>query len=392
MWTWTKRLVIIGGLTLLVLSAAPEIGAQIVYGQPTSGSAQMMYYHWKTTSAGEESTVNQLMVPLTGFVPVQDNFEMMFYVANSSNSYDVGDGTYKLNGLGDFLLQASHSFADDQLLASATINLPIGKKEFDGEQTEVLFALSQNFLEFPMRQFGGGFGFSLLLGGALELKEDMRAGAGVAYQYVGGYNPYQGARTLDTVTDRTTEVDYSGYNPGDVISANGGIDYQRGRTLWSVDLIYSQYFADQLNDEKVFRQSRQFDWRLRCDYTGERSSFATMLRYVWRGHNRVYSDTGYVTPKLFGNEFMVLAEYTQLFGEKWFAAPSADFRVIAGSEITTEIGSGNSNVLGFGASVGRHLTEQLSASLGVKFYTGGAHDGDVDVSGYRIILGLNGAL
>jgi hypothetical protein len=117
-----------------------------------------------------------------------------------------------------------------------------------------------------------------------------------------------------------------------------------------------------------------------------------MLRYVWRGHNRVYSDTGYVTPKLFGNEFMVLAEYTQLFGEKWFATPSADFRVIAGSEITTEIGSGNSNVLGFGASVGRHLTEQLSASLGVKFYTGGARDGDVDVSGYRIILGLNGAL
>jgi hypothetical protein len=388
MWIWTNKLVIIGGLTLLVLSAAPEIGAQIVYGQPTSGSAQMMYYHWKTTSGGEESTVNQLMVPLTGFVPVQDNFEMMFYVANSSNSYDVGDGTYKLNGLGDFLLQASHSFADDRLLASATLNLPIGKKELNGEQTEVLFALSQNYLEFPMRQFGGGFGFSLLLGGALELKEDMRAGAGVAYQYVGSYTPYEGARTLDTVT----EVDYSGYDPGDFISANGGIDYQRGRMLWSGDLIYSFYLADKLDGEKAFRQSRQFDWRLRCDYTGERNSFAAMLRYVWRGHNRVYSDAGFVTPKLFGNEFTVLAEYTQLIGQQWFAAPSADFRIIAGSEITTEIGSGSSNVLGFGASVGRHLTEQLSASLGVKFYTGSAYDGDLDISGYRISLGLTGAL
>jgi|GEM_PF-516565 len=391
MWTWTKKLTV-GGLALLVLSAAPELGAQIIYGQPTAGSAQVMYYHWKTTSAGEESTINQLMIPLTGFVPVRDNFEMTFYVANSSNKYDVGDGTYKLSGLGDFLLQASHSFADDRLLTSATVNLPTGKKELNNEQTEVLFALSQNYLEFPMRQFGGGFGFTLLLGGALELKDDMRAGAGVAYQYVGGYTPYEGARILDTVTDKITEVDYSGYNPGDVISANGGIDYQRGRMLWSGDLIYSHYLPDKLDDKKVFRQSRQFDWRLRSDYTGERNSFAVMLRYVWRGHNRVYSDTSYVTPKLFGNEFAVLAEYTQLIGERWFAAPSADFRIIAGSEITTEIGSGSSNILGFGASVGRHLSEQLNADLGFKIYTGSAHDGDIDVSGYRISLGLTGTL
>jgi hypothetical protein len=145
-----------------------------VYGQPTSGSAQMMYYHWKTTSGDEESTIDQLMIPLSGFLPVRDNFEMYFYVANSSNDYDVRDATYKLSGLGDFLLQASHSFADDRLLASATVNVPVGKKELDGEQTEVLFALSQNYLEFPMRQFGGGL-FSLLWG-ALEVKENVRAG------------------------------------------------------------------------------------------------------------------------------------------------------------------------------------------------------------------------
>ena len=283
MWTSTKKLMAIGGLILLVLSTAPDAYTQIVYGQPTSGSAQMMYYHWKTTSGSEERTIDQLMIPLSGFVAVRDNFEMTFYVANSSNDYDVADGTYKLNGLGDFLLQASHSFADDRLLASATVNLPIGKKKFNSEQTEVLFALSQNYLEFPMRQFGGGFGFSLLLGGALELKENMRAGAGVSYQYVGAYTPYEGAVIQDTVTDQTLEIDYSGYDPGDVISANTGVDYKRGKMLWSGDLIYSHYFADQLNNENVFRQSRQFDWRFRCDYTGESNSLAAMLRYVWRG-------------------------------------------------------------------------------------------------------------
>jgi len=392
MWTFTKKLMVIVGVTLLVLSAAPEIVAQIVYGQPTSGSAQMMYYHWKTTSEGEESTINQLMIPLSGFVPVRDNFEMSFYVANSSNDYDARNGTYKLSGLGDFLLQASHSFADDRLLASATVNLPIGKKELNTEQTEVLFALSQNHLEFPMRQFGGGFGFSLLVGGALELKENMRAGAGLGYQYVGDYTPYEGARLLDTVMSDTTVIDYSGYNPGDVISANAGIDYQRGRMLWSGDLIYSHYLADQLEDEEVFRQSRQFDWRFRCDFTGERNSFAAMLRYVWRGHNRVYSDTNYVTPKLFGNEFMVLAEYTQLFAGRWFVSPSADLRVIAGNEITTEVSSGSSSVLGFEAKVGRRLSEQLSASLGGKLFTGSADDGNVDISGYRISLALTGTL
>jgi hypothetical protein len=144
-----------------------------------------------------------------------------------------------------------------------------------------------------------------------------------------------------------------------------------------------------LDGESVFRQSRQFDWRLRCDYTGERASFAAMARYVWRGQNRVYSESGYVTPKLFGNEFMVMTEYTQLFGGNGSLRPLP---------IQTDCRRRNydrdrfcsSNVF-LRAKVGRHLSEQFSASVGAKLYTGSADDGDVDISGFRLTLALTGA-
>ena len=221
MWTWTNKLIAIGALAILSLSGAPQTAAQIIYGQPTAGNTQIMYYHWQIDEDGTEASLDQLMIPLSGFVPIRDNFDLTFYVANSSNTFDAYDGEHKLSGLGDLRLQANHSFADDQLLVSGTVNLPTGKKELSPEQSPILSALAQSYLELPMRKFGEGFGFSLLVGGALELKPGLRAGGGVTYEYVGSYTPYDGVSHVDTLTSDTVRFD--GYNPGDVISVNGGL-------------------------------------------------------------------------------------------------------------------------------------------------------------------------
>ena len=390
MWTWTKKLIVFGGLAVFVMSGAPDAEAQIVYGQPAAGSAQVIYYHWKTDRDGDESTISQFMIPISGFLPVRDNFDLTFFVANSSSTYSAFESEYKLNGLGDFRLQANHSFADDRLLVSASVNLPIGKKELSGDQSHALFALSQNYLEFPMRQFGEGFGFNLLVGGALELTEGMRAGAGVAYQYVGGYTPYEGSVTIDTLTNDTTVIDYEGYNPGDVFSINGGVDYERGRMLWSADLVYSHYVADKLNTIKTFKQSRQFDWRFRGNYNGENIQFVGLVRYVWRGKNRLYNEAGEwaFTRKLFGNELLLSGELTYPFAEQWYAAPSADLRLIASNEVNFD----NSSIMGFGAAVGRKFGESMDARFGFKLYTGSADGGNIDVSGYRVTFGLTATI
>ncbi|MBD3402003.1 hypothetical protein GF420_03835, partial [candidate division GN15 bacterium] len=152
---------------MLCLFAGTTARAQIVYGQPASGDLQLTYYSWTVTQGETERTISQLAFPLTGFVPAGENFDITLYAANASTTLDVDDGEQSLSGLSDVRVQANRAFADDQLLLSAGVNLPTGKTALDLEEEYfVLQALSQNYLEFPVRRYGEGFGFNVLLAGA----------------------------------------------------------------------------------------------------------------------------------------------------------------------------------------------------------------------------------
>jgi hypothetical protein len=378
----------------MILVSTPQTSGQIVYGQPTSGSAQVVYYNWKADIDGIEETVSQFAMPLSGFFPLRDNLDLTFYAVNSSNTYDDPLTEYKLSGLSDLRLQANHSFADDRLLVSLGLNLPTGKKELDGEQQEVLLALAQNYYEFPVRKFGEGLGLSLLVGGAVEVRDGLRAGGGITYQYAGKYTPYADFILLDTVAMDTTAASYEDYDPGDMFSINGGFDLERGPMVWSVDMIFTQYVPDKLADSKIFRQSRQFDWRLRGLFTGSGVDYSGMIRYVWRGQNRLYNELGEwdATRKLYGNEFQLAGEARYAFGTDWFAAPSLDLRLISGAQVSELQEIGSASVFGVGAGVGRNLGENFSGQLGFKYYTGSADGGGIDLSGYRLTFGVSAAM
>ena len=394
MLTESKLLTVVGLLALTILVSSPDTAAQIVYGQPTSGNVNVVYYNWKADIDGVEETVNQFALPITGFFPLRDNLDLSLYAVNSSNSYDDSFNEYKLNGLSDVRLQGNHSFANDRLLVSVGLNLPTGKKELNGEQQEVLLALSQIYYEFPVRRLGEGLGLSVLLGGAVEVREGLRAGGGITYQYAGKYTPYEDFSMLDTVTMDTSFVSYEDYDPGDMFSVNGGFDYERGMMLWSVDVIFSQYVPDKLADTKLFRQSRQFDWRLRGLYTGEGVEFSGMARYVMRGQNRLYNGLGEwdATRKLYGDEFQLAGEARYQFGTDWFAAPSLDLRMISSADVTEHLQIGSASIFGVGGTVGRNLGEDVSGQVGFKYYTGSADGGGIDLSGYRITFGIAAAM
>jgi hypothetical protein len=227
-----------------------------------------------------------------------------------------------------------------------------------------------------MRQFGDGFGFSLLIGGAKELSEGLRMGAGVAYQYITKYTPYESSTVVHPVTNDTTVISFEGYDPGDAFSVNGGLNYERGVMLWSIDLIYSQYMADELHDVKTFRQSRQFDWRFSAAHSGEKTSFTGLARYVWRGKNRVYDEAGQwrETLQLFGNEIQLAGDLTYMLNDIWYAVPSVDVRLLPATVVkeatgeVPEVRREGSDVLGFGAAVGRRLGESMNARLSFKMY------------------------
>jgi len=363
-------------MLLFVLAGASAVQGQIIYGQPTAGNLRAVYNSWTLDDDGAETTISQFMIPVTGFVPLDEDFELSFYAANSSNNLEAAGSEYKLSGLSDIRLQVNHSFSEDHLLVSAVVNLPTGKKELNfGEEWQVLQALSTNYLGFPMQRFGEGFGFSLLLGGATMLGENTRGGAGIMYQFVGSYKPYAG---------------FGDYNPGDLISVNAGLDIERGSTIWSLDAIYTMYTEDKVNDISSFKQSPQMDVRLTGRNTGDKISLSGMLRYVLRGDNTIFNETGLeLDPiKLYGDEFTAAGALTWAFRQDWYLVPGMDVRTIAGNDIDFD----NSTVIGFGAAVGKSLGESLKAEIGYKLYTGSADGGEIDLSGSQITFGLTASM
>ncbi len=366
-------IILLAALALVALDISPAV-SQIVYGQPPAAGTHVVYSHWKLEQGGDEVTVNQFMIPLTGFVPLQDNFEMSFYIANSSNTLKAGS-EFDLNGLGDARVQANHSFADDQLLVSVGLNLPTGKRELDAEEALLLDVLSTNFLDLPMRRFGEGFGFNILLGGAAVLSEGIRGGIGLSYQYTGTYTPYE---------------NLGDYNPGDVFSANVGADFDRGDITWSLDFIYSLYTTDQFDNINTFRQSPSFDSRLSGQWSGEKVTLSGLVRYVLRGDNKEYDTTGAELDafKLYGNEFTVGGAVSYMFSPQWFVTPATDLHIVTKSNR----GLDNATVFGIGASLGRTFQETVRVNGGFKIYTGNADGGNIDVTGYQITFDLTAAM
>jgi hypothetical protein len=360
-----------------LLNVTPAV-CQVVYGRPTAGNLRVTYSHWTVEDDGGKTTVSQLMIPLTGFVPLQENFDMSFYVANSSNSLETSGGDFDLNGLSNASVQANHSFNDDRVLVSVGLNLPTGKKELDlSEEYPVLGALSTNYLELPMRRFGEGFGFNVLLAGATVLGERVRGGAGIRYQYVGSYEPYEGVED---------------YNPGDVVALNAGMDIDGDATVWSIDFIYSFYGTDKIDDENSFKQSSQLDMRLAARHTRGTLGFDGLVRYVVRGQNEEYDEDGVelsMSPfKLYGDEFTLHGGMSKLFDNGWYAAPSIRMRLIGGNDLDFE----SSSVFSIGSSVGKGVGESLNIQGDLRYYTGSADGGDIDISGYQATLGLTATM
>jgi len=365
--------IIVGGLILLM---ALPVSGQVVYGQQASCNPQFVYSHWTLEdNTGAEITISQAYIPLVGFLPIQDNFEARFYIANTSNSleYDGFDNT--LSGVSDVRVQLNHSFYEDQIILSGGVNLPLGKKKLSlTEEWVIIEYLSQDFLNFPIRQFGQGFGFNMLVGGATMLGE-IRVGGGVMYQYNGEYEPYEAS---------------GDYKPGDVFNANVGGDYQKDKWLFSANLVFTAYTADKLDDQKTFKQSKYFDMSLATVYKEEKYSLSGSANYRIRDRNTFYDSTETVFSqlKLYGNEFAAETELSWNFANNWYTAPSLSLKLIADNES----GLGSSSLFGFGTTLGNKLSKHVKAELAFKYFTGNADESDFDLNGYQVGLNLMATL
>ncbi len=368
-------------LALMLILFGDQARTQIIYGQPSVGNIGVVYSSWSQKDINGKIDIKQFMIPVNGFVALKPGFEATVFMANSSNKLNKPQNDYSLSGLGDARVQFSHSFMNDGILASAGVNVPIGKKELNlSNEWAVVDYLSQNYLDFPMSRFGEGFGFNLLLGGATMLGA-LKCGAGVMYEYTGSYKPYQNA---------------GDYNPGDIFSVNGGIDWKTGRSAYSTEVIFTNYASDKLNDKKVFRQARQYDLRLGWMYDHRNWNFNSLIRYLIRDRNTFYEfDTTLLSPnfvtkqfKLFGNEFTIMGSLSKSLSKNWIVVPSAQLRLIAANELNL----GKSSIFGIGSDLNRKIGRTASFGVGFKYFTGNTNGGDIDLSGFQLTAGLTAGI
>jgi len=364
--------IITGAIILFLFS--PSFG-QIIYGQPSAGSFRVVYSHWSLDDSLGTRKIDQFTIPLGGFIPLSDNFETRFYLASSTNKLSYLEADSSLTGLSDFRLQFSRSFSDDRFLASVGLNLPVGKKKLDpNEERAIIDVLSKNYLTFPIRRFGEGFGANLLLGGATTLGQ-FQCGASVAYQFNGSYTPYKG------------EEDY---DPGDFVSFNASAETMSDNTLYSLNLIYTLYTSDKYDGDKIFKQGQQFDIRLAGAYNADKYTLTGNTHYLIRGrHTRYDITSGAVLTelKMYGNEFAVNGAFMYRPDIKWYIGPTVELRAFGGFEEIDRNVDG-STIFGFGAAYGRNFSESLAYDLGFKYYTGSAYGGDIDLTGFQVTTGL----
>jgi len=366
-----KTIIMLMGAFFLV---SMSITGQIISNQAMAGGARLIYSHWSIEDGTDKTTLDQFAVPLTGFVPLAENLEARVYMATASSNLNQSNKELTLSGLCDARIQINKSLADDRLLLSLGSNLPVGKTKLDlAEEWPVMDFWSQNFLVFPIRRLGEGFGLNALLGGA-TVYNDYRLGATVMYHMYGTYEAYENS---------------GDYNPGDMFSASFNLQRKMNNTTLSLAAIFSTYGTDELDNEKIFKQSNQLDLRLGTAHNAERFGIEVGLQYLIRGRNTRYDSTEAVVDqlKIFGNEFGLYGAFSIMPGTDLTLTPSAELKLMAGNEYDFD----SSRLLGLGLAAGYRLSADLAADAGFKYYTGQADDDAFDLTGYQLSIGLSAA-
>ncbi len=358
-------------VAILMAFGAPSAIGQVVYGQPGWGAGNLVYTHWSMDTDSTSTTLSQVYVPVSGFVPLQDNFEMQFYLGTESNTLDFTTNNQSVSGITDVRLQANRSFMDDQLLFSGGLNLPTGKRELDPlTEQPIIEVLSRDFLEFPVRRFGEGFGFNILASAA-KLFGDVRAGASIGYRFVGEYTPYKGVGK---------------YNSGDQITLDLRAEIPTEQVSYTLGAGFVTYSKDKIDGTDIFQQGQELSFYGDANYKAESYNFGGTISYLIRGNNTNYVGNNIILSEqqLFGDELVVRGRADFKVAEKWHIQPHAHLRAIAKSDMEE-----SATIFGLGSSVGHEFSERVSFAVGLTYFTGTANGGNIDLRGVQLSGGLS---
>jgi hypothetical protein len=375
---------ILAGIFLLTvfLFINQPLEGQIVFGQPPSGELKFIYQSWSIDDTlGVTMDLNQWVLPIYGFVPIKENFEFIFTssTAGTNQTFDEGGSETSLSGLNDTRMSVYGSFMEDRILVGLGMNLPTGKKALTNDEIGIADLLTESFFNFPVKNYGEGFGINLEAGYAQNY-DVYTYGVGMGYTLKTSYEPLQGA---------------DNYKPGNMFRIGGYGSIELEKVLGRLSIVYNVYGEDKLDGTPVFKDGNIFDTRLEFNYSEDKFSTLAGIRGIVRGKDKRLNEGVLETEpdKSHGTEMRLYGRATYLVNLRVGVTALLDYKSVGANGYPEDNirAFGSSNYFGIGFGGNALITEMFRGFAEFEYFTGSADGGNLDLSGWQIGLGLGAA-
>lgn len=225
-------------LLALVVAVGNAQSDQYLVSRQASVSLLPAFQSWSVKDGGV--SFSEFSTVFSALFPLGRNASLSLRGGGAASGGDVSS----LNGFTDAQVGLMYHVESLNTLFSLGLNLPTGKTAMSTEEfgTSVLFSTSLFDLQVPV--FGQGFNINPGLAWVFPVGDAVVLGLAGAYQYRGSYTPLKGQ---------------SKFNPGDEITASGGIDIRASETVsLSTDFVFTKYTADQFGGKDVFASGNSY--------------------------------------------------------------------------------------------------------------------------------------
>ncbi len=180
----------IRGAFALVLSSVMPLAAQSPIYPSATGAVGV---ELRTNSFGEGirlSRASQVAFPMIAGVPLGRRLFVDVTTSYAITDLESVDGIKAhLEGFTDTRVRAAYTVGRDAGVFSLEINLPTGEEKVSSLELTLLRSIAQNFLPFPVTNYGMGAGLTGAFAAARRMGP-WTIGAAAALRYVSGYSPF----------------------------------------------------------------------------------------------------------------------------------------------------------------------------------------------------------
>jgi hypothetical protein len=336
----------------------------------------------------QDEGLQEICAPTTAFIPIRPDMSLTVSASPGSASWD----TLKLSGMSDTWIRGTYRIPGGRYMLHAGIGLPTGRtrlKVASGSPARDEFDLSreigQNIFRFRLPVFGQGLAAKVGGGAAFPVSEKVVFGAGAHYIYHGSFEP------VDAGSFK--------YQAGNETALFGGVDFQVSPTAkWSLNLSYTFYGKDKLNDTTVYASGQKL--LVNSSFTGRLGPGTLALGLNWRqkgkNENLINTDTG--AEKRNGPQTEVDAAWRVPWSPQGTLSVLATGRFYGQNDYALAQGrfytqsdhhSKGVDVFGGGAGVDYRVSPRISVSLSMIGLSGTTEDWSEE-AGKNIRTGLTG--